>query len=201
MHYTTYFCVSRTEKSIFLVFTFKYYLKYKSQSEEKSLVSGLAIIKNRELFPIATRGSSGAPSGRQSKDTPEPCSCLCFVRGTRWRHSWTDGGLYREYNMSRTSLPYPVIACSMSGHTAPMRCGAGENGRTCPIVLCAKGPMKLPHLSHYPLYRQFFDAVPQTKRVPRSKALCHVPNDALGGCDVIWVQIAPHDNPVLVTCC
>ena len=49
MHYTTYFCVSRTEKSIFLVFTFKYYLKYKDQSEARSLVSGLAINKNTDL--------------------------------------------------------------------------------------------------------------------------------------------------------
>ena len=54
MHYTTYFCVSRTEKSIFLALACKYSLKYKAQSEAKSLVSGLAVTKNRALFPTVT---------------------------------------------------------------------------------------------------------------------------------------------------
>ena len=47
----TYFYDSRTEKSIFLVLTFKYYLRYKAQPEAEYLVSGLAMTKNRELFP------------------------------------------------------------------------------------------------------------------------------------------------------
>ena len=51
MDVRTYFYDSRTEKSIFLVLTFKYDLKYKAQSEAKSLVSGLAITKKRQLFP------------------------------------------------------------------------------------------------------------------------------------------------------
>ena len=33
-----------------LVLNFKYYLKYKAQSEAKSLVSGLEVTKNREPF-------------------------------------------------------------------------------------------------------------------------------------------------------
>ena len=42
--------LSRTEKSISLVLTFKYYLKYKAQSEAKYLVIGLSVTKDRALF-------------------------------------------------------------------------------------------------------------------------------------------------------
>ena len=48
---TDVFFDSITEKLIYLVIVFNYDLKYKSQSEGKSLVSGLAITKNTELFP------------------------------------------------------------------------------------------------------------------------------------------------------
>ena len=48
------FTIREPKKSISLVLTFKYYLKYKAQSEAKSLVSGLSITKNRELFPTPT---------------------------------------------------------------------------------------------------------------------------------------------------
>ena len=47
----TSFHLLRSKKLIFLVLTFKYYLKYKAQSEAKSLVSGLSFTKNRALFP------------------------------------------------------------------------------------------------------------------------------------------------------
>ena len=50
MDVRTNFYDSRTEKSIFLVLTFKYYLKYKAQSEAKSLVSGLAVTNNKAQF-------------------------------------------------------------------------------------------------------------------------------------------------------
>ena len=56
----------RNKKSISLVLTFKYYPKYKSQLEAKYLVSGLAVTKNRALFPTCaslhiSRISSSSP--------------------------------------------------------------------------------------------------------------------------------------------
>ena len=47
----TLFHLLITEKSIFLVLAFKYYLKYKAQLEAKSLVNVLEVTKNSELFP------------------------------------------------------------------------------------------------------------------------------------------------------
>ena len=42
---------SENRKIDFLVLNFKYDLKYRAQSEAKSLVSGLEVTKNRALFP------------------------------------------------------------------------------------------------------------------------------------------------------
>ena len=47
----TLFRLLRTKKSIFLVLTFKYDLKYKSQLEANYLVSGLEVTKKRAIFP------------------------------------------------------------------------------------------------------------------------------------------------------
>ena len=47
------------KKSIFLVLAFKYYLKYKAQSEAKSLVSGLAVTNRRGIFPTLTHNLLG----------------------------------------------------------------------------------------------------------------------------------------------
>ena len=45
------FRLLRTKKSIFLVLTFKYDLKYKSKLEANYLVSGLEVTKKRAIFP------------------------------------------------------------------------------------------------------------------------------------------------------
>ena len=51
MDVKTYFYLSRTEESIFLVLTFNYDINYKAQSEANSLVSGLAVTNRRGIFP------------------------------------------------------------------------------------------------------------------------------------------------------
>ena len=89
----------------------------------------------------ATQGRVGAPSDWRRKDTPEPCSGMCYFWGLVQIRSGTGAGLSQEFNLSRTAPTYPSRACSMYSRPVPMMNGVGVNGRTFPLEPRTKGPL------------------------------------------------------------